>query len=299
MTRRILTFVVGVIVAASLATADEPPPDQGDAPLRLKKKNRANTEPARPEEKKPAEKKPDEKKDDKKAGDMPDPITRDGEPIQPEEDEKEVLERVARNMKSVEERLDNKELNEGTRQLQDDIVKDLDSLIKNAENPQAGEQGEEDMQNGNDGQKGDQSKQGAQGKQGKQGNSGAKGGKKSSGSMKGMAGRQKQKGNGSGRPGSEQAKADEQNGNGKGNSKGNGNTPGPNGSNSDKGKSGDPPNDPARDAELNKEAWGHLPEALRAQMNAYSSREKYMDKHQDLIKQYYKTIAAQGRPKEK
>lgn len=32
-------------------------------------------------------------------------------------------------------------------------------------------------------------------------------------------------------------------------------------------------------------------------MDAYSNREKYMDKHQDLIKQYYKSIAAQGQRK--
>ena len=78
------------------------------------------------------------------------PVTKDGEPLDPEEDETEVFERIAKNMKSSEERIVNKELNEGTRQLQDDIVKDLESLIKNAENPQGGGGGGDRPQNRGD-----------------------------------------------------------------------------------------------------------------------------------------------------
>ena len=52
-----------------------------------------------------------------------------------------------------------------------------------------------------------------------------------------------------------------------------------------------------------KEVWGHLPESLRQEMNAYS-REQFMAKYEDLIKQYYarspksaarKTAAREGR----
>lgn len=291
MTRRLLTFVVGVIVAATFAVAaDEPPPEQNDAPLRLKKKKKADMgepkpEPKLPLETKPDDKKPDDKKNEKKADDLPGPITKDGEPVDPEEDEKEILERVARNAKTVEDRLVNKEINEGTRQLQDDIVKDLDSLIKNAENPQGG-QGEEDMQEGNDNQNNGQDKQGKGNTKGSM--------KKSSGGKKGQQARGSRQ-----QKGTAQAKAgqgDNPNGQskqpmGQGQA---GQNPGAGGSSKDNRAA-----DPHRDADLFKDTWGHLPETLRAQMDAYSNREKYMDKHQELIKQYYKTIAAQGKNKGK
>jgi hypothetical protein len=285
MIRRVLAFVVGVIVAATLAdAADEPPPDQTDAPLRLKKKKPAMGDPAKPEEKKsddkPDAKKPDQKKEEKKADGMQEPITRDGDPVNEEEDEMEVLERVARNAKTVEERLVNQEVNSGTRQLQNDIVKDLDSLIKNSENPQGGEQGEEGMQQGEENQN---NKQGKQGKQSKSSS------RKSSGKQK--SGKQKQKGSRM-QSGGGQGKAGQENKPGQGeDNQPMGNNPGKGGNAKEK------QTDPQRDADLFKDTWGHLPETLRAQMNAYSNREKYMDKHQELIKQYYKTIAAQNRRK--
>ena len=47
-------------------------------------------------------------------------------------------------------------------------------------------------------------------------------------------------------------------------------------------------------AELYKEKWGHLPETLRLEMDAYS-RERFMARYSDLLKQYYSTIAERGR----
>jgi hypothetical protein len=49
--------------------------------------------------------------------------------------------------------------------------------------------------------------------------------------------------------------------------------------------------------EIYKEIWGHLPETLRAEMNAYG-REQFMEKYSELIRQYYRTIAEKGRRKE-
>jgi hypothetical protein len=43
-------------------------------------------------------------------------------------------------------------------------------------------------------------------------------------------------------------------------------------------------------ADLYKDTWGHLPETLRQEMDQYS-RERFMDKYSELLKQYYKTIA--------
>ena len=50
-------------------------------------------------------------------------------------------------------------------------------------------------------------------------------------------------------------------------------------------------------AEIYKEEWGHLPEALRAPMDAHS-REKFMAKYNDAIKQYYITVAEKSRKKD-
>jgi hypothetical protein len=50
-------------------------------------------------------------------------------------------------------------------------------------------------------------------------------------------------------------------------------------------------------ADLYKDVWGHLPETLRQEMDQYS-REQFMAKYADLLKQYYATIAEKGRRKE-
>jgi hypothetical protein len=47
-------------------------------------------------------------------------------------------------------------------------------------------------------------------------------------------------------------------------------------------------------ADLYKDVWGHLPESLRQEMNQYA-REQFMAKYNDLLKQYYATIAEKGR----
>jgi hypothetical protein len=52
-----------------------------------------------------------------------------------------------------------------------------------------------------------------------------------------------------------------------------------------------------RNADLYKDVWGHLPESLRAQMDAYSNPQPFMPRYDDLIKKYYRTIAEQGRRK--
>ena len=49
-------------------------------------------------------------------------------------------------------------------------------------------------------------------------------------------------------------------------------------------------------ADLYKDIWGHLPETLRQEMNQYS-REQFMAKYNELLKQYYATIAEKGRSK--
>ena len=50
-------------------------------------------------------------------------------------------------------------------------------------------------------------------------------------------------------------------------------------------------------ADLYKDIWGNLPETLRQEMDQYS-REQFMAKYNDLLKQYYTTIAEKGRKAE-
>jgi type IV secretory pathway VirB10-like protein len=54
--------------------------------------------------------------------------------------------------------------------------------------------------------------------------------------------------------------------------------------------------DKSKIADLYKDVWGHLPEALRQEMDQYS-REQFMAKYNELLKQYYSTIAEKGRSK--
>lgn len=59
------------------------------------------------------------------------------------------------------------------------------------------------------------------------------------------------------------------------------------------GKGGTSPQDKRdRTADLFKEDWGHLPTTVRAKMNAYSNPNPFMPKYDELIKRYYRTLAA-------
>ena len=64
-------------------------------------------------------------------------------------------------------------------------------------------------------------------------------------------------------------------------------------SNNDKG------GDLNNNADLYKDIWGHLPEALRAEMNAYSSDKEMIPKYDALIKRCSRTIAEQSSRKDK
>jgi len=293
MIRGVLCLLLaGVVVLASLALAADDPKGPEEPPIRLKKKNQ-KVDPAKPEPK--AEENPQPEKPPMPPGEdkKPEVQPKEGDKVNPaEEEEQEVLDRVARTMKAVQNRLANKELNDGTRQMQDDILKDLDSLIKMNEDPPEGSGGGADNNN-QDQQNQDQQNQGQKGQQGQ---------KKQQSRLGGQRGQQqmaqgKQQGR-RGQSGRQQANR-QPNGQQSGNQQANNPPQQPKPSNSNPQNAGihDPSGMPRRDTDVFKDAWGHLPEALRAQMNAYSSREQYMEKHQDLIAQYYKSIAAKGQKK--
>ncbi len=261
MTRRILPVVLAAAVAVGLTWADEPPPDQGEPPVRLKKKNKPGAEePPKPPAGEDKEKMKEQPKED------------EPQPDEPEQDEKEVLQRVGKNMRSVEERLGNKELNEGTRQVQEDIVKDLDSLIRISQRQQ--NQSNNDSAESNSSPDGGQKPSGSQ-SQGKQ--------QSRSGGRKGGSQMAKGQKPGGRQTGSQGDQSKDQMANNAGGNRG--------------GAGGTSPSGPDRNADLYKDVWGHLPEALRAEMNAYSNPQAFMGKYDEMIKKYYTTIAEKGRRK--
>ncbi|MFL5242170.1 MAG: hypothetical protein ACJ8FY_08680, partial [Gemmataceae bacterium] len=111
----------------SVSIADEPGAAREEPPVRLKKK----TKPGAAPENKPA---PDSPKNPAKQPGPPKVMDPQDDPEapspdEPEADEQELLNRIAKNMRSAETRLANKELGEDTNQVQRDILKDLDRLI--------------------------------------------------------------------------------------------------------------------------------------------------------------------------
>src|SRR5262245_56718576 len=126
MRRSFALLLVGLTALAGWSLAQEP--GDADPPVRLEKKKKGPAQPREELEKKDgADKKGEEKKDEARKGEEPDV------PEPPAEDEEAIKERIARNLNTVEDRLTNHELTDGTLQLQDDILKDLDALIKKSE----------------------------------------------------------------------------------------------------------------------------------------------------------------------
>lgn len=265
MTRYFLVaLLAGMIGVAMLAAADDPT----EPPVRLKKKRPA------------AEVPPVEKEEPKDKRPMPEPKEKAGGepavPAEPQMDEQEILNRVSRNMRAAEERLANKELGEPTRQVQRDILDDLDKLISTMSQPPS-----------NDGGGGaSSSAQSAQQKQ-KGGQQASSGGRRSQ-QKQGQGGKGQQqmaRQGGQGTPGQQPGQQSNQQAN---NQSSVGTRPGA-------GNGG--PEEVKKASDVYKDIWGHLPESLRQEMTAYM-REDKMAKYKDVIEQYYRTIAEKGRRKE-
>jgi len=303
MTRAIMAVLLcGGVLLATWAYAQEPQPptDKDEPPLRLKKKPRPDEDKPEPakEPKKPAA-------EDKK----PDEPAKEPEAAEPEQNDKEVLDRVAKNMRSLEERLANKELGDGTRQVGDDILKDLESLIRSMENPPSGGSGgdaQSDPSGSSKDQQGQSGKNGQSGKSGQRGPSGGKrGDSKNQGGLGGgsqqQPGGRKNSGGAGQQPGGGQSKPDNQPGPkpvGDGQTDKNNDPTGTSNKNRT-GGGNDMNGDLNNNADLYKDIWGHLPEALRAEMNAYSTDKEMIPKYDALIKKCSRTIAEQSSRKDK
>jgi hypothetical protein len=265
-----LPIAVLLFVTAGLVVAADPmPSDAGsdEAPLRLKKKNKPPLPvPGKDDlDKKPvSEDQPpiDEGRDAKdEAG---------GERPVGEGDFQDVFERIGKNMRLAEDRLDNKELGDGLRAIQGDIVKDLDALIKGQQQQQ---------QSGGGGSSSSRDSGGPQ-----QSNQG--GGSRRQQKQQTPVGMRNQprRDQGSGQVARNDWTPRTP--------KGSGSTNNPTGpGQEDKGSSASPLDDVAKQI---KDAWGHLPAAKRAEMDAYA-REKFMTKYDDLIRKYYETLSETSR----
>jgi hypothetical protein len=231
------------------AADDDPKPGQSEPPVRLKKKNKPNEDVDKDKKLQPPKK--EEAGKEVKEGDEP--------PVEPEQEPKEIIGRISKNIDSTKDRLAKKDAGDGTRQLQRDIVKDLDALIErsNRQQQQQRQQQQDQHQSGQSSNSRQQRNQQASQR-------------RNSSQQKRQASSQK-----TAQSGQAQQQA-------------NGQKPGAGGAG---GKKSDAPN-----ADLYKDIWGHLPETLRKEMDAYA-RVEFMSKYNDLLQQYYSRLSEKGRAK--
>jgi len=254
---RLAIAAAGILAVAGLALWAQPPGEPEDPPVLKKKDKPAADDPLPPKDgdKKPADKPKDDAKEP---------------PGPPQESAEEVLQRVAKNLHTADDRLANKEVGDGTRQVQDDIIKDLDSLINKAEQqppPDGGGQGGDAASDPMGGGK-------AGGQQGPKGQPGEKNG--------GAGGRRRtarRNGGAGGRAGDPQPTRNP----GAGTNGGGGGTDGP--------------GVPNKNADVYKDDWGRLPETLRASMKAYANTKENIPEYDILAEQYKNIIQDEGRRK--
>jgi hypothetical protein len=272
MIRRALVLVLGLALATplvvSLAGAQDEPP------VRLKKKERKETAPTT-EQKKAEQKKGEEKQNnldlEKELRKQEGPRGKEAdEPAQQkaEAELKELIARLHKNMQSSEERLAKKDSGDGTREIQKDILNDLDELIKQSQSQQDQDSQCQDGTCEKEGQSQNQRKnsKNTSKKSGqKQGQQTAK--NKSSGNPKPSAGKQGKQ------QGQQQVKGD--------------------GNNTDTKRQGSSKGD-NRISDVVKDFWGDWPERQRQEMDTYA-RERFMPRYEELLRQYYRTISEQGR----
>jgi hypothetical protein len=262
--------LIGTLILAGAfaqpAAADDPVLDPADPPVRLKKKNR----PVREKKSEPP-RKDDAKKNGETTPAAPDPdkpvrpkIDEAKKPVpkKPVEDErKKIVERILKNLDKAEQKLAKNDPGRATREIQRDIVKDLDRLIEQTRNQQPPQGGSSSSR------------------------SRSRKSQQKPNSMPRSSGSQKN----NGKAGRNDPKEGKSKGNGEG-----GNTNNPADKSGMGGKGGKKENSKLND--LFKDVWGHLPETLRQEMDAYA-RAKFLPEYDLALRQYYRTLSEQGRKK--
>jgi hypothetical protein len=220
-----------------------------------------------------------------KAEDAP---SKDGQPqpLPSEAELRELAERVVENAKSAGNRLADKDPGAETRRIQKDVVDDLDALIRRAQNPPP-----QDSSSKQD-QSQDQPKGGPMNTPPKgQGGSAQRpsGGKSQPGMGRKDRRAQRNRPNSpSPQQGAEPPATAKQDDSPKEPKKG---APAAGAAMPQKGPTVKVP-------DLYKDIWGHLPERLRQEMDMYY-REQFMPRYQELLRQYYSSLAERKRPGEK
>ena len=215
-------------------------------------------------------------------------------PAGPKENPAEVVDRIIKNSKDVGEKLAKTDTGAETRGTQKTILKDIDSLIDQQENPPP-----QDDMNKDDKDKKDMNKDGKD-KKDMNKNDMPKDGK---GDMQPKGGEQPKDGNqqangrkprpGGGQKGGQQPMAMGGTKQEPGMAQANpmpmaGGAPAPMGG-VPMGKAAIKPMLPIDDSVV-KEVWGHLPDKLRQQVTQYY-KEEFMPKYSDLLKRYYSSLA--------
>lgn len=316
MIRIIMLFSFLLLSGAMIAQEKEAVPAQdksGDeTPVKLKKKK---TTPDVPQDK------PKDSAIDPSDKNKPEinPEKKKEKGLRPEKDidlpkdnleEEEIFGRIGKNLKEVDERLGNLELGETTLQKQRDILEDIDKLLKKNQNNQKESQQSQSKSSSKSESSDKQSKgspdnQDANSKDSEKGQDKQKqGGTKQDQQSEDSGKQQKQGGTGKGDPdgkpdaGKGQPK-DMQGKGDKGSSEksevANQGKGGDQDSKSGNGGKSDPSKDKLNPAaDVFKEAWGHLPETLRAELNAYGVPNQFMDRYDEMIRKYYAKVAEKG-----
>jgi hypothetical protein len=214
----------------------------------------------------------------------------------PKEKPAEVVERIVKNSKEVGEKLANTDTGAETRGTQKTILKDIDSLIDQQENPppQGGDDKDKDQDKDKNKDKNDMGKDGKPkvgkngmgpmgGNQPKDGNQQAGGRKPRQGGSQKDGQQPMPMGGAKQDPGMAQANPMPMPMGGKEKSGGTANAGTP------MGKAAISTALPIDDSVV-KEVWGHLPDKLRQQVTQYY-KEEFMPKYSGLMKKYYSSLA--------
>lgn len=187
------------------------------------------------------------------------PAEPEPQPMRSEASLEETLARLTRNLEKTDERLQQKDVSAKTRNIQIEIVLDFDTLIEQMLNQQQQQQQQQKKDASAKQESKSQPEPLAKKDAGKQPQFGEKP----------QQGKQSQQGE---QPREEQA------------------------SNERGGYSPRTAEEQKKLAALYKDVWGHLPDTVRQQMDAYG-REQFMPKYSELLKQYYSTLSEKGRQK--
>lgn len=304
-----LLIISGVMIAQEQTNPPVPDETKGEPPVRLKKKK--TSKPSESESKPMAEESSQKKKnseDDpsaKKEKNLP--KEKDKDQIRDDMEEEEILGRIGKNVKDVDDRLGNLDLGDPTLQKQRDILEDLEKLLRKNQN----EQSESKQSKTNPSSKSetrDQDSKNVPDQSSSSKDSGKDGVKqKQDGSARkqdatGMQQEKKQGPSVKGDPGMGEVKPKDSQGGGKAGGSNSEKTepsnPGKSGAKESKaanGGGGDSSKDKVNPAaDVFKNAWGHLPETLRAELDAFGMPNQFMDRYDEMIRKYYSKVAEKG-----